>query len=84
MLKEMQEIREIIRNLEEKYDIGVIRLTHDDNQILLNSSHGFGNLPTENELVDAEIYEEYLHHSILVDWTKFIYLERKEESNDND
>lgn len=81
MLKEMQEIREIIRNLEEKHGIRVIRLTHEDNQIQLDN--GFGNLPTENELVDAEIYEEYLHHSILVEGTKFIRLERKEKQNVN-
>lgn len=80
MLREMQEIREIIRNLEEKYNVQVIRIKHEDNQIQLNSSHGFGNLPTENELVDAETYEEYLYHSILVEGTKFLYLERKEQS----
>ena len=81
MLSEMREIRAIIAGLEEKYDIRVIRLTHEDNQIQLDN--GFGNLPTDNELVDTETYEEYLYHSILVEGTKFLYLERKEGINDN-
>lgn len=83
MLREMQEIREIIRNIEEKHNVQVIRINHEDNQIQLNNSNGFGNLPTDNELVDTETYEEYLYHSILVEGTKFLYLERKEKQNAN-
>ena len=82
MLKEMQEIREIIRNLEEKHSIKVIRVNHQDNSMLLRSE-GFGNLPAENELVYENMYEKYICHTILIDGTKIEYLEKKGEDNDN-
>lgn len=83
MLKEMREIRAIIRNLEEQYDIKVIRVNHQDNSMLLRSE-GFGNLPTDNELIDGNTFVKYICHTILVDGTKIEYLEAKEEDNDND
>lgn len=83
MLKEMSEMRATIATLEEKYDIKVIRINHQDNAILLRSPEGFGNLPTDNELIDEESYEKYICHTILVEGTKIEYLESKEERNDN-
>lgn len=83
MLSEMREIRAIIAGLEEKYNIRVIRLSHEENQIQLDGSHGFGKLSVENELIDVNMYEEYIYHAILAEGTRFIYLERKEEDNDN-
>ena len=80
----MREMRAIIAGLEEQYGIKVIRVNHQDNSMLLRSPEGFGNLPTENELVDEESYEHYVCHTILVDGTKIEYLEKKEEQNDND
>ena len=82
MLREMQEIRGIVADLEEQYAVKVIRINHQDNSILLRSE-GFGNLPTDNELVDEDSYEKYICHTILVDGTKIEYLERKEEEDDN-
>lgn len=84
MLKEMQEIRATIAGLEEKYNIKVIRVNHQDNSMLLRSPEGFGNLPTDNKLVDEDSYEKYICHTILVDGTKIEYLESREEDNDND
>ena len=83
MLNEMREIRAIIADLEEQYGVKVIRVNHQDNSILLRSE-GFGNLPTDNELVDKDSYVNYICHTILVDGTKIEYLETKEEENDND
>ena len=82
MLREMQEIRAIVADLEEQYAVKVIRINHQDNSILIRSE-GFGNLPTDNELVDEESYEKYIYHAILVDGTKIEYLETKEGINDN-
>lgn len=82
MLKEMSNIRAIIADLEEQYAVKVIRINHQDNSILLRSE-GFGNLPTDNELMDEDSYEKYICHTILVDGTKIEYLETKEGNNDN-
>ena len=83
MLNEMRERRARIAALEEKYNIRVIRLSHEENQIQLDGSHGFGKLSVENELIDVNMYEEYIYHAILTEGTRFIYLERQAETDDN-
>jgi hypothetical protein len=84
MLKGMQKVQKMIKNLEEQYDIDIIRIYHEQNQIQLTGTKGFGKLPVEDVSVTKEYTENHDYYVGVFEGTSFCYLVSKGEDNDND
>ena len=83
MIKQMQAIQEMIKGLEQQYEIDIIRVYHETNQIQLTGEKGFGKLPVEKIEIIENYVENRNHFSGTFEGTEFIYLERKEEEDAN-
>ena len=84
MLKEIQAVQDMVKKLESEYEIDIIRIYHEQNQIQLIGTKGFGKLPVEDVSVTKEYTENHDYYTGVFEGTSFCYLVKKGEENDND
>ena len=83
MIKQMQAMQEMIKELEQQYDIEIIRVYHEQNQIQLTGGKGFGKLPVEKIEIIENYVENRNHFSATFDGTAFCYLTERSNQNAN-
>ena len=83
MLKEIQAVQEMVKRLEEQYDIDIIRIYHEQNQVQLIGTKGFGKLPVKDIAVKRRYTEKHDCFTGIFDGTEFLYLLEREGINDN-
>lgn len=84
MIKQMQAMQEMIKGLEQEYEIDIIRVYHEQNQIQLTGGKGFGKLPVEKIQITENYAENRDYFSATFDGTTFCYLTERSNRNAND
>ena len=83
MLKEIQAVQDMVKQLESEYDIDIIRIYHEQNQIQLIGTKSFGKLPVENVSVIRKYTEKHDCWTGRFEGTEFIYLVERNENDVN-